>query len=334
MHEHTHDVDPHDHAHRTGIRGLLSSIIQPHSHDPGDSVDSALASSTEGIRALKLTFVILLLTGLAQLGVLLVSGSTALLADTIHNFSDALTAVPLWIAFVLARRPPTDRFTYGLGRAEDVAGLFIVAAIGASAVIAGYESIRHLIDPTDISHVWVVFLAGCIGFVGNELVAIHRMRVGGRIGSAALVADGVHARADGLTSLAVAAGAVGVWAGFPLADPVVGLLITIAILASLKQAAFSVVQRLIDGVDPQLVQTARKILRDTDGVTGISALHLRWLGRELRAEAGIEVSPDLGLGAAHDIAHVAADRLVRQLAHLGGATVHVSPTASSRPVRS
>src|SRR5215213_3080586 len=237
-HDHDrHDHDGHDHGehrHATGLKGFLLSVFRPHSHDAADSVDSALESSAEGIRALKISLVALGLTAVAQLVVVLVTGSVALLADTIHNFSDALTAVPLWIAFVLVRRAPTRRYTYGFGRAEDLAGVFIVAMIALSAAVAGYESIRRLIDPQPISNVWVVLAAGILGFIGNEAVAIYRIRVGRKIGSAALVADGLHARTDGFTSLAVAAGAVGVMAGFPLADPIVGLLITIAILFVLR----------------------------------------------------------------------------------------------------
>src|SRR5829696_9852113 len=224
QHDHDgHDHDGHDHGehrHATGLKGFLHSVFRPHNHDAADSVDSALESSAEGIRALKISLIALGITAAAQLVVVLFSGSTALLADTIHNFADALTAVPLWIAFVLVQRAPTRRYTYGYGRAEDLAGVFIVAMIALSAGLAGFQSIRRLIDPQPITDVGVVLAAGILGFIGNEAVAIYRIRVGRKIGSAALVADGLHARTDGFTSLAVAAGAVGVMAGFPLADPI------------------------------------------------------------------------------------------------------------------
>ena len=197
-HPHTHTHDPADpHEHPSGVKGFVVSIFKPHSHDAADSIDSALESSKEGIRALKISLFVLLATAGIQLLVFISTGSVALLADTIHNFSDALTAVPLWIAFMLVRRPPTKRFTYGLGRVEDIAGLFIVLMIALSAIVAGYESIRRLLEPRDITNVWVVLAAGVIGFAGNELVAIYRIRVGRKIGSAALVADGLHARTDG-----------------------------------------------------------------------------------------------------------------------------------------
>ena len=220
----------------------------------------------------------LLVTGAAAGRRRAVTGSVALLADTIHNFSDALTAIPLWIAFVLGRRAATRRYTYGYGRAEDLAGVFIVAMIALSAVVAGYESIRRLINPEPITHIGVLIAAGLIGFVGNELVAVYRIRVGRRIGSAALVADGLHARTDGFTSLAVVAGALGVLAGFPLADPLVGLVITVAILVVLRSAARDIYRRLMDAVDPELVDTAEAALRDTPGVHDVESLRLRWIG--------------------------------------------------------
>lgn len=326
--EHDHDhPHSHEHEHPTGLKGFVLSIFRPHSHDAADSIDSALESSREGVRALKISLLVLLVTALAQLLVVMLTGSVALLADTIHNFSDALTAVPLWIAFVLVRRPPTKRFTYGLGRVEDVAGLFIVLMIALSALIAGYESVRRLIEPRDITHVGVVLAAGIIGFAGNELVAVYRIRVGRKIGSAALVADGLHARTDGFTSLAVAAGAIGVLAGFPLADPIVGLLITVAILVVLKSAATEVFRRLLDGVEPALVDQAERSLTATPGVTGIDSLQLRWIGHQLHAETSIEVDADLDLRAAHAIAHQAENRLRHEVPKLTEATVHVGPPA-------
>ena len=215
----------------------MAHTLIPHSHDAADSVDSALESSASGIRAVKVSLVALGVTALAQAAIVFVSGSVALAADTIHNFSDAMTAVPLWIAFALSTRAATRRYTYGFGRAEDLAGLFVVAMIALSAVVAGYEAVMRLIHPVQIEHVGWVAAAGVVGFIGNELVALYRIRVGRRIGSAALIADGLHARTDGFTSLAVLLSAGGVALGFPLADPIVGVLITVAILAVLCTAA-------------------------------------------------------------------------------------------------
>jgi cation diffusion facilitator family transporter len=325
-HGHDHGHDHGDHEHPGGIKGFVLSIFKPHSHDAADSVDQALESSAEGIRAVKISLAALGATAIAQLLVVLVTGSVALLADTIHNFSDALTAVPLWIAFVLGRRAATRRFTYGYGRAEDIAGVFIVLMIALSSIVAGYESIMRIIHPQTITNVGVVLVAGLIGFAGNELVASYRIRVGNKIGSAALVADGLHARTDGFTSLAVVLGAIGVMLGFPMADPIIGLLITIAILVVLKGAVVDIGRRLMDAVDPELVDRAERVLLSVPGVQAVDSLKVRWVGHRLRAETGVEVAGSLDVFQAHDIAHEAERRLVAGVPKLVEATVHVSPT--------
>jgi cation diffusion facilitator family transporter len=327
-HGHGHDGGDHDgeHGHRGGVVGFVLSLVRPHSHDAADSVDAALEGSTEGIRAVKISLAVLGVTAVAQLVVVLLTGSVALLADTIHNFSDALTAIPLWAAFVLGRRAATKRFTYGYGRAEDLAGVFIVLMIAASALVAGYESVRRLLDPQPITHVGVVIAAGLIGFAGNELVAVHRIRIGRRIGSAALVADGLHARTDGFTSLAVVVGALGVLAGFPLADPIVGILITIAILVVLRGAVTDIGRRLMDAVDPALVDTAETTLATVPGVLGVEDLKLRWVGHRMRAEAALLVDPTLTVVDGHAIAVTAHHRLLHDVPRLVDATIHLSPT--------
>jgi len=330
-HDHGHGDDrPHDHdhghEHRGGIRGFLADTFRPHSHDSADSVDAALETSALGIRAVKISLVALGLTAMVQAVIVVVTGSVALLADTIHNFADALTAIPLWVAFMLGRRRPTSSYTYGYGRAEDLAGVFIVAMIALSSVVAGYESVRKLLDPHPLSHPWVVVLAGLAGVAGNELVALYRIRVGRQIGSAALVADGLHARTDGFTSLAVVLGAIGVMAGFPIADPLVGLLITFAILFVLLDAARDVYRRLMDAVDPGLTASAEQTLRETAGVREIEQVRLRWIGHRLRAEAGIVVDCSLDVVASHAIATEAHHRLLHAIPSLVGATVHVSPS--------
>ena len=321
-----HDHNHHGDARASGLRRFFAETFRPHSHDSADSVDSALESSGQGIRAVKISLLVLGVTAVAQAVIVVLTGSVALLADTIHNFSDALTAIPLWIAFILGRRRPTSSYTYGYGRAEDLAGVFIVAMIALSAVIAGYESVRRMFDPQPLTYPWVVVAAGLIGFAGNELVALYRIRVGRQIGSAALVADGLHARTDGFTSLAVVLGAIGVMLGFPIADPIVGILITIAILFVLRDASRDVYRRLMDAVDPELTATAETTLRGTDGVRSIEQVRLRWIGHRLRAEAGIVVDNTLDVVTAHAIATDAHHRLLHAIPKLVGATVHVSPT--------
>ena len=321
-HEHGHE---HGHDHPTGLLAKLKEVVAPHSHDAADSVDDALAGSKKGVRALSVSLAVLGLTALAQAAVVVYTGSVALLGDTLHNLADALTALPLAVAFVLGRRAPTRRYTYGYGRAEDLAGIVIVVFILASAAAAAYESFRRLVDPSEVRHVGAVAAAGVIGFVGNELVARYRIRVGREIGSAALVADGLHARTDGFTSLAVVVGAIGVALGFEQADPIVGLLITVAILFVLRDAAGTVYRRLMDAVDEELLDSVEGVLRTTPGVQALGDVKLRWIGHTLRAEAEVVVDRSLSLVDAHSVAVAAEHRLVHDVPKLTAALVHCDP---------
>ena len=312
-HAHSHHDRPHDHAHpdhdhehehshpHGGVKGFLYDLFVPHTHDAADSVDDALEASKAGVTAVKVSMFILLGTTLLQLALVWVTGSVALLADTIHNFADALTAVPLWIAFVLGRRMATRRYTFGFGRAEDLAGLFIIFVVALSAVVAGWEAIDRFIHPQPVRNAWWLIVAGFIGFAGNELVAVYRIRVGRKIGSAALVADGVHARLDGITSLSVVLGAIGVLLGFPIADPIIGLLISISILVLLWGTVKSVGARLMDAVDPDLIDRVEHTLEHTNGVTGVRSVKLRWAGHRLLGSAVITTDAE----TLHDATHVA-----------------------------
>jgi cation diffusion facilitator family transporter len=254
------DVGPTEHDHGHGhvhsaaslvgrLTHGLSEFLGGHSHDAADQIDDALEADRDGRRALLISLLVLAVTALIEGLVVVLSGSVALLGDTLHNVADAMTAVPLLIAFRLAKRPATKRYTYGYGRAEDLGGLFVVAMITLSSGLAAYEAIDRLIHPRHVDHLWVVAIAGLVGFLGNEVVAQYRIRIGRRIGSAALVADGLHARTDGFTSLAVLVGAGGVALGWRQADPIVGLVITVAILGVLRSAVRQVLARLMDAVD-------------------------------------------------------------------------------------
>jgi cation diffusion facilitator family transporter len=323
--EHGHDHAEHGHDHPLGgIRGFLASLVG-HSHDQSDSLDDALTSNARGIRAVKVSLVGLGITAVLQLGIVLISGSVALLADTIHNFSDALTAIPLWIAFAVGTRAATRRYTFGYRRAEDLAGLFVLLMILGSALLAGYESITRLINPVVITNIPIVIAAGIIGFAGNELVALYRIRVGREIGSAALVADGYHARTDGLTSLAVVAGAVGVWLGYPAADPLVGLLITVAILFVLRQATGQMLGRLMDAVEPELVDQVERVARSTPEVQDVSRVRVRWVGHALEASFAITVDCDMTVSQGHRIAEEVRHRLLHEVSRLDTAVIHVNP---------
>ena len=322
----------HQHDHPSGTLSKLthafSDALGGHSHDAADQVDEALEADQSGRRALVISLVGLAVTAIIQLVVVLLSGSVALLGDTLHNFADALTAVPLLVAFTLARRAPTKHLTYGYGRAEDLGGLFVITMITLSSALAAYESIRRLIHPEHVSHLWAVAGAALVGFIGNEVVARYRIRVGRKIGSAALVADGLHARTDGFTSLAVLLGAGGVALGWQWADPIVGLLITVAILGVLRSAVRQVGARLMDAVDPDLVDQATKAIRSVNGVQDVRELRIRWIGHTLRAEADIEVDAGLSVKTAHDLAHHAEEHLLADVRRLTAATVHVSPAGA------
>jgi cation diffusion facilitator family transporter len=322
---HLHGAAGHDHNHPGGLRGVVGEIFRPHSHDASDSIDDALESDQRGIHAVKVSFTVLAATALVQAVIVVVTGSVALLADTIHNFSDALTAIPLFIAFRLARRPANRRYTYGYRRGEDLAGMFVVSMITISAVVAGWQAIDRLINPRPLEHVGVLFAAGLAGFLGNELVALYRIREGNAIGSAALVADGYHARTDGFTSLAVALGAIGVWAGFERADAIIGLVISVAILAVLRGAIRQIYYRLMDAVDPAIVDDITHQAGHTPGVRAVTSTQVRWLGHRLIADITIDVDPDHSVHDGHQIAIATRRQLIGHVAHIDDVHVHVHP---------
>ncbi|MFI9804121.1 cation diffusion facilitator family transporter [Streptomyces sp. NPDC052301] len=331
-HDHEHGPHGHDHGHghghphaSPGLRHRLAHLLTPHSHETADKLDPALESSARGMRALWVSLAALGTTALIQGAVVAVSGSVALLGDTVHNAADALTAVPLGIAFALGRRAATRRFTYGYGRAEDLAGLVIVLTIAASAAFAAWAAVGRLLDPRPVAHLPAVAAAALVGFVGNEWVARYRIRVGREIGSAALVADGLHARTDGFTSLAVLVGAGGSALGRQLADPVVGLAITAAIVLVLRDAAREVFRRMLDAVDPALVDLAERTVRTVPGVRAVGELRLRWIGHRLRAELALVVDGDATVRQAHAIAVEAEHALLHAVPRLTAALVHADP---------
>ena len=325
QHQHAHEHD-HDHDHEgQGPWARIKHIFGLHSHSHDNGVDEVMRSSAEGMRALWISLAGLGATALAQAMVVALSGSVALLGDALHNSADALTAVPLGLAFMLSRRRPNRRYTYGYGRAEDLAGMVVVAVIVLSSAAGAFAAVSRLLHPHPVTHLIAVAAAATLGFAGNELVAHYRISTGRRIGSAALVADGLHARTDGFTSLAVLIGAGGVAIGWRWADPVVGLLITVAILVVGWQAAREVGRRLMDSVDPALTERAEATLRATPGVLGVGQFRLRWVGRTLRAECQILVDPGCSVVQAHDVAVRAEHGLIHAIPRLAAATVHADP---------
>ncbi|TIQ23959.1 MAG: cation transporter, partial [Mesorhizobium sp.] len=304
------DHAAHGHDHGSG----------PHSHGV---IDATIATTDRGIWAIKWSFVILAITAALQMVVVALSGSVALLADTIHNIGDATTAIPLWIAFMLARRKPSPTFTYGLGRVEDLAGIIIVGIILFSAIVAGYQAIDRLINPRVVTHLGWLAAAGIVGFLGNEAVAVFRIRVGREINSAALIADGYHARTDGLTSLAVVLGAFGVWLGFALADPIVGLLITLAIFGIVWQSARSVLTRMLDGVEPDVIGEIHHAAAHVPGARIVEA-KARWIGHRLHADIAIAVEESLPVAEAKKLTAALEDELFEHMPALAAANIRLA----------
>ncbi len=308
-HHHKHESS-HDHGHHTHSHGVI---------------DPSIVSHERGIWAVKWSFVILFITACIQLFVVFISKSVALLGDTIHNFADAATAIPLGIAFLFARLKPSKKFTYGYGRIEDFAGVIVVLIILFSALVAGYEAIRRFIHPVAVNNLLAIAIASIIGFLANEVVAIFRIRVGKQIGSVALIADGYHARVDGYTSLAVLLGALGIWLGFPLADPIIGLGISIAILFIVWQSAKDVLSRMLDGIEPEVLEEIEHAAHHVEGVKDIWGIKARWIGHKLNVEINITVNSNATVAKGHEIAERVRHELMHHLPHLGNAIVHVDP---------
>ncbi len=307
------DHAAHGHGHHDHVSGS-------HSHGV---IDATIATTDRGIWAIKWSFVILAITAAMQMVVVALSGSVALLADTVHNIGDATTAIPLWIAFLLARRKPSPTFTYGLGRVEDLAGIIIVGIILFSAIVAGYQAIDRLINPRVVTHLGWLAAAGIVGFLGNEAVAVFRIRVGREINSAALIADGYHARTDGLTSLAVVLGAFGVWLGFALADPIVGLLITLAIFGIVWQSARSVLTRMLDGVEPDVIGDIHHAAAHVPAARIVEA-KARWIGHRLHADIAIAVEESLPVSEAKKITAALEHQLFEHMPALAVANIRLA----------
>jgi cation diffusion facilitator family transporter len=319
IHEHGEEHDhPHGHEHGGGSHG--------HTHG---AIDPSIVATQRGLWAVKWSFIGLVATTLLQLVVVYFSGSIALLADTIHNLGDACTAIPLGIAFILGKRKPSKRFTYGYGRVEDLAGVVVVLTILASAIVAGYESFQRFLHPRPVGYLWAVAAASIIGFLGNEGVAIFRIKVGKEMGSAALIADGYHARTDGIASLTVLLSVIGVSMGYPLADPIIGIFMTVLILRIVWESAPAVFTRLLDGVEPDVPDKIKGQAKQTKGVEDVSEVRVRWLGHRMHAELNVAVGQKLSVEDGHNIANQVRHDLLHKLKFLSGVTIHVDPANAS-----
>jgi cation diffusion facilitator family transporter len=322
-HEHGHS---HDHSH--GIIDTLASIFHlgGHTHDHGELAgDKALKDNREGIRTIYVAVALLGLTTIFQIAIFLASGSVALLGDTVHNFGDAINSIPLLFAFWLASRVANKRYTYGYGRAEDLAGVLIVLSIGFSAFYILWESVSRLFNPVPLNNLGWVAAAAIIGFAGNELAAVIQIRTGKKIGSDAMIANGLHARTDGLTSLAVLVAAIGAFLGYPIVDAIIGILMGIVILFITKDAAKSMWYRLMDAVDPLIVERAEGVIKEHPDVKGIQRLQMRWIGHRLQAEAVIAIDADLKTTQCNTISEHISHHLYHDIPNLAETTVAIVP---------
>lgn len=297
---------------------------EPHSHTHG-AIDPAIATSERGLWAVKWSFVALTLAAAVQAGIFWLSGSVALLGDLIHNIGDAVTSIPLAVAFLFARRKPSQRFAYGLGRTEDLAGLAIIGLIFVSAVITGYESVERFFHPQPPEYLGALAAAAGVGFVCNELVALFRIRVGKEINSAALIADGYHARADGIVSLAVLVSAIGVALGYPWADPVIGLLITAVLLRIVWESGQTIFTRLLDGVEPETLEELRHSIEHVVASEQIAQLQARWIGHRLQVETAILVDPNLSVAEGELVAAQVRSHLQEHIAYLANIVIQIQP---------
>ena len=263
-------------------------------------------------RAVGLSAIGLALTGLAELLLALLTGSVGLLGDAIHNLSDVSTSAVVFLGFRLSRRPPTQRYTYGLERAEDLAGIGIALVVWASAAVAGLESVRKLLEHGRTAHVGVGIAGAALGIVGNQVVARYKLRTGRRIHSATLIADARHSWLDALSSAGALAGLVAVALGQSWGDPVAGLAVTAFIGHVGYEVSADVLRRLADGIDPDVIDRAEAAAGSVPGVVHAHA-RARWTGRSLRIEIEGWVDPGLAVRDADTLGGHVADQLSRQL---------------------
>jgi cation diffusion facilitator family transporter len=319
----THDHEHHDHDH-----GNHSHDEHGHGHEHG-KVEADLYGNRAGLRAVQISTAGMLLVAAIQFATAWIGGSAGLFADALHNFGDVFTTIALWIAFVISNRAANQRYTYGYYRAEDLAGIFIVLVIIASAVASAVESIQKLTSGNIPTQLYLSMAAALIGVAGNELLAQYKISVGKRINSVSLIADGHHSRIDGLTSLAAFIGLVGVKLGFPKADPIAGIVITIVIFTVVLSTSRSVIQRLLDAVDPRVVPTIITTAKAVQGVQAITDVRARWVGHTLHIVMNIEVDAELTLSKAHAIAEEVRHRLFHDIKGVSEVVIHTDPSSAN-----
>lgn len=316
-HEHSHEHDEHEHGKGHG-----------HGHEHG-KVDADLYKDRAGLRAVQISTAGMFIVAAIQFTIAAIGGSAGLFADALHNLGDVFTTVALWIAFVISSRAANQRYTYGYYRTEDLAGIFIVLVIIGSAVAGAVESILKLTHGNVPSHIYWSMAAALVGVAGNELLAQYKISVGKRINSVPLIADGQHSRIDGLTSLAAFLGLVGVLLGFPLADPIAGLLITVVIATVVYSTSRSVIQRLLDAVDPHVVPAIIEAASSVPGVEAVTDVRARWVGHTMHIAMNIEVDAELTLAKAHAIAEEVRHRLFHNIKGVSEVIIHTDPAGTN-----
>jgi cation diffusion facilitator family transporter len=322
---HTHDHDEHNHDHDHGAH---DQDEHGHGHEHG-KVDADLYGNRAGLRAVQISTAGMLLVAAIQFAIAWIGGSAGLFADALHNFGDVFTTIALWIAFVISNRAANQRYTYGYYRAEDLAGIFIVLVIIASAAASAVESIQKLTSGNIPTQIYLSMAAALIGVAGNELLAQYKISVGKRINSVSLIADGHHSRIDGLTSLAAFVGLVGVKLGFPKADPIAGIVITIVIVTVVFSTSRSVLRRLLDAVDPRVVPSVVTTASAVPGVEDVTDVRARWVGHTLHVVMNIEVDAELTLSKAHAIAEEVRHRLFHEIKGVSEVVIHTDPSSAS-----
>ncbi len=327
-HEHgtsTHDHKEHNHDHG---HGEPDHDEHGHGHEHG-KVDADLYGNRAGLRAIQISTAGMFLVSAIQFAIAWIGGSAGLFADALHNFGDVFTTIALWIAFVISNRAANQRYTYGYYRAEDLAGIFIVLVIIASATASAVESMQKLTSGNIPTQIYLSMVAALIGVAGNELLAQYKISVGKRINSVSLIADGHHSRIDGLTSLAAFVGLVGVKLGFPKADPIAGIVITLVIVTVVYSTSRSVLQRLLDAVDPHIIPSIITAAQANPGVEAVTDVRARWVGHTLHVVLNIEVDAELTLSKAHAIAEEVRHRLFHDIKGVSEVVIHTDPSSAS-----
>jgi cation diffusion facilitator family transporter len=278
-----------------------------------------------GLRAIRLSAAVLAVAAGAQLAVVAIGGSAGLFASALDNLGDVISTVALALAFMAARRAADDRYTFGYQRLEDLAGVVVVAVIWASAGLAAFESFRKLVGEHRPTAIGVGIAVAIVGAIANEVVARYKMRVGRSIGSQPLIADGRHARIDALASVAAFAGLLGVKLGWRGADPIAGLLITVAIVAIAWDASRHVLARVLDAVDPEIVDRIMHVASETEGVAGLGRVQARWAGRSLYVSLTVAVDGNLSVADAHAVGEAVHHQVLHELPGVAQVDVHVDP---------